>query len=122
MKRLFLVIILFTLPMLACAITPEIEAILALVEFEIVTTIQEDGSGTVELGVGSNEKKDDGEFLVECTDDQLEDLPPGAIRRDRDGDQDRLLHVLSPPENRGRRESDRERRRIDDRAPGEHLR
>ena len=75
MKRLFLVIVLFTLPMLACAITPEIEAILALVQFEIVTTIQEDGSGTVEIGVGSNEIKEDGEFLVECTDDQLEDLP-----------------------------------------------
>ena len=58
MKRLFFVVALFTLPMLACAISPELEGILALIQFEIVTTIQEDGSGVVELGdFGSNEKK-----------------------------------------------------------------
>ena len=55
MKRLLLIIALFTLPMLACTISPELEGILALIKFEMITTIQEDGAGVVEIGIGSNE-------------------------------------------------------------------
>ena len=80
MRAILFAIGLLCLPMLACTVPAEVAEVLGELglQAEILLNVEEDGSGVMEIGLGSALKDDEGEYVLDCTDIDASDLPPGG--------------------------------------------